>query len=104
MAVRTSELNTQLQKKVTWPATSVVARAYLDQLTRAGAVDAGKVAAINDALDRADRSGATRAADGRALEALATDLETAATAATGTSAARLTALAKTLTGRAATLP
>ena len=33
-AVRLPEFNPQQQPRVTWPATKVVARAYLDQLTR----------------------------------------------------------------------
>ena len=32
--VRSEELNTQQQTRITWPASSVVARAYVDQLTR----------------------------------------------------------------------
>jgi hypothetical protein len=103
IAARATEVNTQYQKKVTWPATSVVARAYLDQLTRTRAVDAARISAINEALDVADRPGATRAAAAGALEAQATALKTAAASATGTDASRLRALADTLTGRAAAL-
>src|SRR5438874_8549602 len=36
--VRSEEVNTQLQTKIAWPAATVVARAYLDQLTRAKAI------------------------------------------------------------------
>ena len=39
----------------TWPATSAVARAYLDQLTRTHGVAPERAAAIKTALERADR-------------------------------------------------
>ncbi|HKB13407.1 MAG TPA: hypothetical protein VKD69_22230, partial [Vicinamibacterales bacterium] len=38
LQVRSDEVNTQYQTRITWPATTVTARAYLDQLTRANAI------------------------------------------------------------------
>ena len=42
--VRTEELNTQQQTKVVWPASSVVARAYVDQLTRSKGIQPERAA------------------------------------------------------------
>ena len=44
--VRFEEFNSQQRPRVTWPATFVVARAYLNQLTRSKAVQADSVTAI----------------------------------------------------------
>src|SRR5205085_3539697 len=52
--VRSEEVNTQLQTKVVWPAATVVARAYLDQLARTKAVASDRVRAAAAALERAD--------------------------------------------------
>src|SRR6476620_2237700 len=40
--VRSTEFNAQHQKRITWPATSVVARAYLDQLGRTKGISPAK--------------------------------------------------------------
>lgn len=101
--VRDDELNVQQQRRVTWPATTVVARAYLDQLTRSKAIQADRAAAVKAALDRADQIRTGRERDAAAtlerLEALATQLETDASGATGRDAARFKALAATIKGR-----
>jgi hypothetical protein len=104
--VRTEELNTQVQTKITWPASTPVALAYLDQLGRTNAVPAERARAVRTALDRADD---VRGNSGRAsavldqLDALATQLESDAASAAGRDATRLRALASTLKGRAARL-
>jgi hypothetical protein len=107
MLVRREEFNAQEQPKVTWPASSVVARAYMDQLTRTNAIQAARVTAINDALERVDRlrSGQDRGAEAvlGALDTLATQVESDAASATGRDQVRLKALAETLRGRAARL-
>jgi hypothetical protein len=105
--VRLEQFNTQQQPRVVWPATSIVARAYLDQLTRNKAIQPQRAAALKDALDRADglrtgqEKGGTAVLD--QLDALATQLETDAAAARGRDQARLTALAETIRGRTARL-
>jgi hypothetical protein len=67
-------LNAQDQPKLVWPASFVVARAYLDQLGRANGLAPDRVAAARDALARAERlAGAQRRA---ALTELATQLNT----------------------------
>jgi hypothetical protein len=53
--------NAQDQPKMTWPASFVVARAYLDQLERSNGLAAVRVKAVRQALDRAEKSqGQTR--------------------------------------------
>src|SRR3954464_10150701 len=54
LLVRTEKLNTQMQTKVSWPASPVVARAYLDQLSRARALPAEPARRLNTPLDNAD--------------------------------------------------
>ena len=46
--------NPQQQFRVTWPAEPVVARAYLDQLARDGALQPDYIAELSRSLDRAD--------------------------------------------------
>ena len=111
--VRTEELNTQEQMKVVWPATSVVARAYLDQLARTKGIQAERARAVRTAMERADdlRSGPDKndkndknaAAVVEQLEAVARQVEGDAASASGRDAMRLRALAETLKGRAAKL-
>jgi hypothetical protein len=48
-------LNVQEQQKPVWPASFVVARAYLDQLARSGGLGLDKLSATRDALARAER-------------------------------------------------
>ena len=56
-AVRMNEFNAQHQPQVVWPATVVVARAYLDQLMRSDAIRADRAVAVAGALDRLERLG-----------------------------------------------
>ena len=88
--MRFDEFNPQLQPRIEWPASFVVARAYVDQLERSRGLSADRIAAVRGALDRAEReSGGQRHA---ALAALATELE--GDAARSTDAARVRALSK----------
>ncbi len=86
--VRLDEFNAQQQAQIRWLAVPVVARAYVDQLTRAGAISAARAEAVRRAL----------AGDRAARAAVAAELDTDARAAQGHNAARLTALAATLRG------
>jgi hypothetical protein len=105
--VRTEELNTQEQTKVVWPASTVVALAYIDQLARTQAIRPERARAVKAALDKADglRTGKEKnaAAVLDQLDALATQVESDAGAATGRDATRLRSLAATIRGRAARL-
>jgi hypothetical protein len=101
------EFNPQQQRRVAWPASSVVARAYLDQLARSRGLPSRRAGEIRSALDRVDgmRTARERGAPAAVarLRTLATQLGTAATTATERDAVRLRALAATLEGRAASL-
>jgi hypothetical protein len=87
--VKVDELNAQQQKKVVWPADPIVARAYLDQLSRSKAMDASRLAAIEKALDKKDH---------KRLNTLAAEVESAASSASGRDAMRMKALAETMKG------
>ncbi|GIV58142.1 MAG: hypothetical protein KatS3mg042_1055 [Rhodothermaceae bacterium] len=71
--VRLSYLNAQGQPKFEWPATFVLARAYVDQLERSGGLSAERIAFVRQALDRAEA--ASGAARQQTLDRLAADLE-----------------------------
>jgi hypothetical protein len=105
--IKVSEFNAQHQQRITWPSTSVVALAYVDQLTRSKALQPERISAIKTALTRADRikSGKDKgaAAAVQQLETLATQIESDASTASGTEAKRMHALAETLKGRTASL-
>jgi hypothetical protein len=71
--VKFSELNVQDQPKLEWPAAFVVARSYLDQLTRNVGLPANRIAAVRDALGKAER--ASGDARRTMLEQLATQID-----------------------------
>ncbi len=107
MLVRHEEFNPQQQPKVTWPATAVVAKAYVDQLNRSKGLQPERAKAVVTAMDRAEQMrsprdrGASAAAD--QLSTLATQLDADAASASGRDQMRLKALADTLRTRAARL-
>ncbi|AZU05326.1 hypothetical protein X907_2817 [Glycocaulis alkaliphilus] len=95
-AVIEAEVNPQTQTRIVWEDSAVVAQAYLDQLARGEAVEAGL-------LERAGTE-VSRWADGRMnrgnLRRLSRDLASAAAETEGRDGARLTALGELL-GRVA---
>jgi hypothetical protein len=101
--VRPAEFNAQQQPRIEWPATSVVARAYMDQLTRSKAITPARATAVTEALRQAVgvTSAGAKAAGPVAgpLEALSTQLEADAASAEGRDAARLKAQAANLKAR-----
>jgi hypothetical protein len=105
--VRPGVFNPQQQMRVTWPASSIVAKAYLDQLSRSKALSPERMAAVKSALDRIDRVRSARdkaaAAAIEQLKSVAGQLEADAAGASGRDAARIRSLAATLNGRGATL-
>jgi hypothetical protein len=105
--VRMDTFNAQNQPRITWPASSAVAKAYLDQLGRNSAIAADRAKAVRDALAKVDelRTGKERGAAAAldALTSVAGQLEADAKTKTGRDAMRLTALADTLKGRAAAM-
>jgi hypothetical protein len=55
-AVRVPDLNVQNQQKIEWPAQLVVAKAYVDQLSRSQALPADQIAALQKAIQDAESS------------------------------------------------
>ena len=88
--------NPQEQPKQTWPASAVVARAYLDQLNRDKALPPARAAAIKTAIDHAEKSKTPAMAT--ELATAADELSSDAASATGRDAQRMRALAETLKG------
>ena len=103
--VHFDELNVQGQPKITWPASAVVARAYIDQLNRTKGIQAARAAAVTSAMDRVEKAqpGKAGAAALSQLTTVAADLEADAGSAPPRDAARLRALAAVLKARAAAL-
>jgi hypothetical protein len=100
--------NAQDQPRIVWPAATVVARAYVDQLARSRGLQPARAQAVTSLLARADKVKSSKdknaAAVAGELDTLAAELEKDAGAATGNGdAARLKSLAATLKGRTASM-
>jgi hypothetical protein len=92
--VHVAELNVQNQQKFVWPANFVTAKAYMDQLTRSNALDAKRLAALKEAIAKAEASN-SKPKDVAQLHAMAAGLDKdAATAKTPADAYRMHALAE----------
>jgi hypothetical protein len=72
-SVHLDYFNTQGQPRFVWPASFSLARAYVDQLARSKGLWAGKISAVRQALDGAEK--ASGAARREALTHLATQLD-----------------------------
>ena len=95
-AVRVPELNVQNQQKIEWPAQLVVAKAYVDQLSRTQALPADRIAALQKAIQSAESSHMSRGKLTK-LKSMAASLEkSAAMAKSPADSARLHALAEIL--------
>ena len=94
---------TQQQAKTVWPASSVVALAYVDQLTRNRSMPAERARAVKTVLERLDGLRTGKENGGGTIldqaDALAAQLESDAAAASGRDAVRLRSLAATIKGR-----
>src|SRR5262245_13403937 len=64
---RVGELNVQQQRRVSWPPSSVVALAYVDQLTRSRGITADRADSIRKTLEQADRLRNARQRGGAAV-------------------------------------
>jgi len=94
--VKVSELNVQNQQKIELPAKLVVARAYLDQLTRSLALPADRIADLQKAMQAAESSHMNKGKLAK-LKSMADSVEKSAASATNPAdAARLHALAEIL--------
>jgi hypothetical protein len=99
-----NDLNVQCQPHYAWPASFVVARAYLDQLTRDKALPQERADALSAAMKQVeDTSGSARTAAKTHLESLAAELAKGAASAPTLDAARMRACASTIQKRDAEL-
>ncbi len=93
--------NPQQQRQLDWPADPVVAKAYMDQLRRMGALDAVQDQALTAALDDAaaalDNGGSNASVAGQ-LASLTTGLEGEVVGRTGATQSRYQALLDTIEG------
>ena len=78
--VHVAELNVQNQEKFSWPANFVTAEAYIDQLARSKALDDNRLAALNQAIAKAEAPHA-KPKDVAQLRAMAASLDKDASAA-----------------------
>jgi len=95
-SVRVSELNVQNQQKIEWPSSLVVAKAYLDQLSRSQALPAKQIASLQKAIKTAESSHMNKSKVAK-LQGMAPSVEqSAASAKTPADSARIHALADIL--------
>jgi hypothetical protein len=98
------DLNLQCQPHYVWPASFVVARAYLDQLTRSKTLTQDRADALSAAMKQVeDSNGSARSAAKTKLESLTAELAKDATAAPAIDAARIRACVSTIQRRSAEL-
>uniref|UniRef100_Q022J1 Putative secreted protein n=1 Tax=Solibacter usitatus (strain Ellin6076) TaxID=234267 RepID=Q022J1_SOLUE len=91
--VHFDELNVQNQPKITWPANFIVARAYVDQLSRSGALAPQRIEQLNTTIGRVEASRSNRKESAQ-LQAMADSLDKdAPTAKTPSDGDRMRALA-----------
>ncbi len=94
--IRVPELNVQNQQKIEWPPQLVVAKAYVDQLSRSQALPANRIAALQKAIQSAESSHMSQSKLAK-LKRMAPSLEKgAAMAKSPADSARLHALADIL--------
>jgi len=92
--VHYDELNVQNQPKVVWPSNFIVARAYIDQLTRSGAVTPQRIAALKAAIAKVETARPSKK-DMDGLQTIGVGLDKdAVTAKTSADADRMHALAE----------
>ena len=95
-SVRVTEENVQNQQKIEWPSTLVVAKAYIDQLSRTQALSADKISSLRKAIASAEKSH-MNAGKVKKLQGMAPSLErSAASAKSPADAKRMRALADIL--------
>ena len=95
-AVTVSELNVQNQRKIVWPRSLVVAKAYIDQLERSQALQADQIATLRKEIQSAEKSNLSQSAVAK-LKSLAPSLEqSAGTMKSAADTTRVQALAEIL--------
>jgi hypothetical protein len=99
--VHFDELNVQNQPKIVWPANFIVARAYIDQLTRSNALEPKRIAALEAAIAKVEAHSDHKTVT--QLRGMAVNLDKdAAKAKTPADAARMRALAAIMQENATT--
>jgi hypothetical protein len=97
--ISTRDFNAQLQPQIAYPAAYPVARAYLDQLERSGALTANRIGAARTMLERAESGRGAAQREARAqFGRVAEQLDRDAAAAKPLDARRMRELATTLRG------
>jgi hypothetical protein len=94
--VQVGELNVQNQQKIEWPAKLVVAKAYVDQLSRSQALPADRIAALQKAIQSAESSHMSKGALANLKNMAAPLANDAGSAKSPSDAIRLKALAEIL--------
>jgi hypothetical protein len=95
-SVHVSDLNVQNQQKIEWPANLVVAKAYVDQLSRSQALPENQIASLRKAIKSAETSHMNKSKVAK-LQKMAPSLEKSATTTKSPAdASRLHALAEIL--------
>ncbi len=95
-SVMVADLNVQNQQKIEWPAKLVVAKAYVDQLSRSQALPASRIAELRNAITSAELSHMSKS-NVTKLKGMGPSLEkSAANAKTAADAMRMHALADIL--------
>ena len=94
--VRVTELNVQNQRKLEWPAQLVVAKAYLDQLSRSEALPPDQIVALRKAIENAETSRMNKGKVAKLKQMAASVDQSAAAAKDPADASRLRALADIL--------
>jgi hypothetical protein len=95
-SVHVADQNVQNQQKIEWPAKLVVAKAYLDQLSRSQALPAKQIASLQKAIQTAESSHMNKNKVAKLQNMTPSIEQTAATTKSPTDAARIHALAEIL--------
>ncbi len=98
--VRTEQFNAQLQERFRWPDAAPVARAYLDQMVRAGRILAARATELDALLDRVERGGVPAAELRQAATRIDADVAAIRAGTAGGDADRLERMAGVLRGLA----
>jgi hypothetical protein len=95
-AIKVAELNVQNQQKIVWPSKLVVAKAYVDQLSRSKALSDAQIADLNTSIAQAEKSHLGKKPVAK-LKTLAAQLDSSAAGVSNPAdAKRLTALSEIL--------
>jgi hypothetical protein len=94
--IQVAELNVQNQQKLEWPAKLVVAKAYVDQLSRSQALPASRIAQLQEAIQSADGSHLNKNSLAKLKRMAPALVKSAATAKTPADSMRMRALADVL--------